>query len=78
MDAAAYDQAAPGLLDTLKKQPGFIMHVAYPIPGGFVVGEIWETQEQQEQWMTEFVRPNVPAEVNATAEVFQVHNLVQR
>lgn len=34
MDAATYDQASTQLADLVKKQPGFMMHVAYPSPGG--------------------------------------------
>jgi hypothetical protein len=40
MDAATYDQASAQLAPLVKKQPGFIMHVAYPSPGGFTGGEI--------------------------------------
>ena len=52
MDQAAYDQASPGLHDLVKKQPGFIIHVAYLTPGGFAVGEVWDSQAQQESWST--------------------------
>ena len=77
MGAAEYDQAASGLIETLRKQPGFIMHVAYPVADGFVVGEIWETPEQSEKWMDDYVRPNVPAAAGVKQEVFEIHNLVQ-
>jgi hypothetical protein len=40
LDYSTYDQMAPGLHPLLKHQPGFIMHVAYPISGGFAIGEI--------------------------------------
>jgi hypothetical protein len=34
----------------VKKQPGFIMRVAHPMPVAFNVGEVWESQEQQESY----------------------------
>ena len=75
MDAATYDQAAAQLVHLMKKQPGFIMHVAYPSPGGFTVGEIWESRGQYETWFNENVKPNVPAEIQQ--EVIELHAVVQ-
>jgi hypothetical protein len=79
MDQAAYDQAAPALHELVKKQPGFIMHVAYPTPSGFNVGEVWESQAQQESWFNEHVKPNLPAELldAMSTEHFQLHAVVQ-
>jgi hypothetical protein len=79
MDQAAYDQGAPVLHELVKKQPGFIMHVAYPTPGGFSVGEVWESQAQQESWFNEHVTPNLPPEIvdAASTEYFPIHALVQ-
>ena len=79
MDQAAYDQGAPVLHELVKKQPGFIMHVAYPTPGGFTVGEVWESQAQQESWFNEHVTPNLPAEIVAASstEYIQLHAVVQ-
>jgi heme-degrading monooxygenase HmoA len=75
MDAATYDQVSTQLLPLVKKQPGFIMHVAYPSPGGFTVGEIWESQGQYETWFNANVKPNVPAEIQQ--EVIELHGVVQ-
>ncbi len=79
MDQAAYDQGAPVLHELVKKQPGFIMHVAYQTPGGFSVGEVWESQAQQESWFNEHVKPNLPPEIVAAAstEYFPLHAVVQ-
>jgi heme-degrading monooxygenase HmoA len=77
MDESTYDQMAPGLHPLLKTQPGFIMHVAYPIPGGFAVGEVWESKAQQESWYNEFVTPNLPDPDAMSAEYFEIHAIVQ-
>lgn len=75
MDAATYDQASAQLVAMVKKQPGFVMHVAYPSPGGFSVGEVWESQGQFERWFNEHVKPNVPGEIQH--EVIELHAVAQ-
>jgi len=77
LDAATYDQMAPELHPLLKKQPGFIMHVAYPIPDGFGVGEVWDSKAQQETWYNDFVVPNLPDPGAMSSEYFEVHSVVQ-
>jgi hypothetical protein len=74
MDAATYDQASMQLADLVKKQSGFMMHVAYPSPGGFSVGEVWESRGQFETWFNENVKPNVPG---VQHEVIELHTVVQ-
>jgi hypothetical protein len=74
MDAATYDQTSTQLAALVKKQPGFMMHVAYPIPGGFSVGEVWESRGQFETWFNENVKPNVPG---VEHEVIELHAVVQ-
>ena len=74
MDAATYDQISTQLVDLVKKQPGFMMHVAYPSPGGFSVGEVWGSRGQFETWFSENVEPNVPG---VQCEVTELHAVVQ-
>jgi hypothetical protein len=75
MRSQDYDLAAPPLTAAVKKQPGFIMHLAHVGPDGMVVDEVWESQDQHDTWFEENVVPNVPAEIHV--EVIQLHNLVQ-
>jgi heme-degrading monooxygenase HmoA len=75
MDPATYDQVSAQLAPAIKKQPGFILHVAYPSPGGFTVGEIWESRGQFDTWFNENVKPNVPAEIQY--DVTELHAVVQ-
>jgi heme-degrading monooxygenase HmoA len=74
MDAATYDQVSKQLADLVKKQPGFVMHIAYPSTGGFSVGEVWESRGQFETWFNENVKPNVPG---IEHEVIDLHAVVQ-
>lgn len=75
MDAATYDQVSTHLVELVKKQPGFVMHVAYPSPGGFAVGEIWESRAQFETFFNANVKPNVPGEIQQ--EVIDLHAVVK-
>jgi hypothetical protein len=75
MDEATYDQVSAQLAPLVRQQPGFIMHVAYPSPGGFSVGEVWESRGQYETSFNENVKPNVPAEIQQ--EVIELHAVVQ-
>lgn len=43
--------------ERMKTFPGFIAQAAGPIPGGYQVSEVWETQEAHEQWVREVVGP---------------------
>lgn len=70
-----YDQISGPLLEGVKSQPGFILHVAFEDSQGFCVAELWETQEQHDTWFNANVAPNVPAEI--TQEVVEVHNIQQ-
>ena len=44
MSLAQYDEMSPPLVEQIKKQPGFLLHVSYEDASGFVVAEVWETQ----------------------------------
>ena len=37
--------------------PGFSAQASGPIPGGYQVTEVWETQEAHERWLREVVGP---------------------
>ena len=73
MTKAQYDESAPALVALLKQQPGFLVHVAYEDASGFVVAEVWETQEQHDTWFDANVKPNIPVEI--TQEVIDLHSL---
>ena len=73
MNPAQYDEASPPLVEKLKTQPGFLLHVSYEDADGFVVAEVWETQEQHDTWFDANVKPNVPGEI--TQEVLALHSV---
>jgi heme-degrading monooxygenase HmoA len=76
MTAALYDEIAPPLIEKLKTQPGFVLHVSYEAAGsGFTVSEIWESREQHAHWFENNVKPNLPGAV--THEIIELHSLQQ-
>ena len=48
LSRAQYDESAPMLIPLLKAQPGFVSHAYYEDADGFLVDEVWETQEQHD------------------------------
>jgi hypothetical protein len=72
MMSAQYDESAPPLIELIKKQPGFLFHASFEDASGFVVAEVWETQEQHDAWFDANVKPNVPFEI--TQEVIELHS----
>ena len=73
MSPAQYDEMSPPLVEQIKKQPGFLLHVSYEDATGFVVAEMWETQEQHDIWFDANVKPNVPMAI--TQEVIDLHSV---
>ena len=72
---AQYDEISPPLVEQIKKQPGFVLHVAFEDAQGFCVAEVWETKEQHDSFFNENVVPNVPAEISQ--EVIELHSIHQ-
>jgi hypothetical protein len=70
---AEYDETSPPLVEKLKEQPGFVLHVSFEDAQGFCVAEVWETKEQHDTFFNETVKPNVPAEI--TQEVINLHSI---
>jgi hypothetical protein len=71
LSLAQYDEISPLIVEKLKLQPGFVLHVAFEDSQGFCVAEIWESQEQHDAWFNDNVVPNVPVEIKQ--EVVQIH-----
>jgi heme-degrading monooxygenase HmoA len=73
MSPAQYDEMSPPLVELIKQQPGFLLHVSYEDASGFVVAEVWETQQQHDTWFDANVKPNIPVEI--TQEVIDLHSV---
>jgi len=74
MDPSQYDEISPRLVEKLKTQPGFVLHVSFEDPSsGFTVSEIWDSQEQHDRWFDENVKPNLSGAVEQ--EVIELHSV---
>lgn len=76
-DQTIYDQMVPAIYSQRKKQPGFIIHVAYLTNGGFLVEEVWESKAQCLTWYNEFVKPNLPVPRAVTLEFIELYAISQ-
>jgi hypothetical protein len=77
MTQEMYDGMSPKLLPILAQRPGFIAHMAWSIPGGFQVVEIWESEADHDAWEKEFVLPSLPPEMAPMELRFQpLHNFL--
>jgi len=52
--------------EQMKSFPGFIAQAAGPIPGGYQVTEVWETQEAHERWLREVIGPMAAQQLGMT------------
>jgi hypothetical protein len=76
LDISVYDQLAAELTDTVKAAPGFHTHAAYPVEGGFIVTEIWDSAEDHRAFFDSAVRPNIPDGVPLELQVIELRNTV--
>lgn len=52
--------------EQMKTFPGFIAQASGPIPGGYQVTEVWETQEAHERWLREVIGPMAAQQLGLT------------
>ena len=60
---------AAGLTDEMRAFPGFVCQAAGPLPDGFQVTEVWESQEAHERWVREVVAPRAARDLGITQEL---------
>jgi heme-degrading monooxygenase HmoA len=57
MTADQFEVLFAPLIDQLKGFPGFIANASGPVPEGYQVTEVWESQETHERWVREVIMP---------------------
>ena len=67
----AYEHMAAALLPTLQASPGFIADAAGPVEGGYLVTELWESEEAHEAWFAQHVRPAMPGRAPAPSITYR-------
>ena len=73
-----YDGMLSVLGSALKAAPGFILHTAFPVEGGWRVLEMWDSKRQADEWYAKNVAPNLPPGIHPKRAVQELHSLVQR
>lgn len=71
-----YEGMLAALSDAMREAPGFVMHAAFPVEGGWRVVEVWETARDASQFFATFVHPNLPPGVRPRRSVQDLHALV--
>lgn len=72
-----YDGILQGLEKLLRAAPGFIMHAAHPVEGGWRVFEMWESKDDANRFFAEHVAPNLPPGVRPKRSIQALHSLVR-
>jgi hypothetical protein len=77
MTQEMYDGMADRLVDDLRLMPGFIAHYSRAIDGGWEVVELWESQDEFDDWYKGHVMPAVQqAGLSPQLSVTEVHNMI--
>lgn len=71
-----YDGVLIGLLELIRKAPGFILHTSYAYEEGWVVAEIWETKTDADAFFAKYVVPNLPAAIHPKRSYQELHSIV--
>ena len=73
---AGYDQILTEVHEVLTKEPGFIMHYAHPVEGGWLVTEIWESKSDADKWFAKYVVPNLPPGIHPKRSYQELHSII--
>ena len=72
-----YDGMLGALAGAIKQAQGFVLHTAYPIEGGWRVIEVWESENDANQFFAKHVAPNLPPGIRPKRSVQELHSLVR-
>jgi hypothetical protein len=60
----------------IKQAPGFIMHAAYPVEGGWRVIEVWESNAAAADFFAKHIAPSLPPGIKPKRTVQELYSLV--
>jgi heme-degrading monooxygenase HmoA len=67
------------MMPLMRASKGFISHTGGPHPaGGWRVVEVWESEEDGENWFEQNVKPNLPPDVAPDRTYFPLHTAFTR
>jgi hypothetical protein len=71
-----YEGMRSMLAGALKEAPGFLLHTAHPVDGGWRIIEVWESKDQASQFFAKQVAPNLPSGIRPKLSVQDLHGVV--
>jgi len=74
---AGYDGLLAALCDALRQSKGFIAHFAMPAASGWTCMELWETQQDANEFFARHVHPILPPGIKPRRSFTPLHSLVQ-
>jgi len=74
---AGYDGMLSILEAVIKRAPGFVLHSAHAIPGGWRIVEVWESSRAANEFFARAVHPNLPPGMKPRRSVQELHSFVR-
>lgn len=74
---AGYDGMLSALGDPLRQAKGFIAHFSSPAANGWSCMELWETEDDANQFFAKYVHPSLPPGIKPKRSFTPLHSLVQ-
>lgn len=71
-----YDAMNRSLADSLRQAPGFILHTAHEVEGGWRVIEIWRSKDEANQFFAKHVHPHLPPGIRPRRSFQDLHGVV--
>ena len=63
----------------MRASKGFISHAGGPSPnGGWRVVEVWESEEDGQNWFAENVKPNLPPDISPDRKFHPLHTAISK
>lgn len=75
--AEGYHGLLGAFASELKQAPGFVLHTAHPIDGGWRILEVWESPNDASQFFATHVHPNLPPGIKPKRTVQALQSLVK-
>jgi hypothetical protein len=75
--AAGYDGLLAALNEAMRQSKGFIAHFAMPASNGWTCMELWDTQQDANEFFARHVHPMLPPGIKPKRSFVPLHALVQ-
>lgn len=63
--------------EALRQAPGFMMHTAHPVDGGWRIVEIWESREDATAFFSAHIAPHLPDGIRPKLNFQPLHGVLR-